>query len=76
VVQGIVDHVNTDSVDAQLLELRNITLADGGFGERIFVGGGTTGLIIDAADIESIFAGPESCPTSYLLTTCLLEMQK
>jgi hypothetical protein len=60
VVTLVVDSVDTDNVDAELLEVLDITLADLGVGQRILVGGGTTGLVVDTSEVESLVASPES----------------
>lgn len=60
VVTLVVDSVDTDNVDAKLLEVLDITLADLGVGQRILVGGGTTGLVVDTSEVESLVASPES----------------
>jgi hypothetical protein len=60
VVTLVVDSVDTDNVDAELLEVLDITLADLGVGQRILVGGGTTGLVVNTSEVESLVASPES----------------
>jgi hypothetical protein len=61
VLGRVVDSVNTDSIDAQLLELDDISLAAIGIGDGISQVGGATGLIVDATDIESVIACEECC---------------
>lgn len=60
VVLGVVDGVDTDGVDAKLLELGNVTAADGGIGQGVDVLGRTTGLVVNTTDVETVAAGPES----------------
>lgn len=61
VVLGVVDRVDTDGVDAQLLELDDITRAAGGVSDGVFVGRGATRLVVDTADVETTLGGEESC---------------
>ena len=56
---GVVHHVDPDRVDAQLLELGDVTLADGRVGERIRLAGAATGLVVDAADVEAVATSVE-----------------
>jgi hypothetical protein len=56
----VVDSVDADNVDAELLEVLDITLANIRIGERILVSRGTTGLVVDTSEVESILASPES----------------
>jgi hypothetical protein len=59
-IGAVVDGVNTDSVEAQLLELGDITSASSRVGERVNKIGRSTRLVIDASDVES--GGPsEEC---------------
>lgn len=60
VVGGVVDSVDTDGVDAQLLELYNITLAGCGIRDRIDQVGGATGLVVYTTHVESAVAIEES----------------
>jgi hypothetical protein len=61
VVCGVVDGVDSDGVDAQLLEIFNVTSAARRVGNGISNIGRTTRLIVDTTDIESIVSGEESC---------------
>lgn len=64
VAGAVVDGVDTDNVDTELLEVRDITLADLGVGKRILVSGGTTRLVIDTTQEEALVTGPESFEVS------------
>ena len=59
-LSSVVNGVDSDSVDAQLLEFRDISLATVGIGDRISDVGGATGLIVDATNVESVISGKES----------------
>jgi hypothetical protein len=65
VVGGVVNGVDTDGVDAELLEVLNIALASGLIGQRVSNTGlgvgasGTAGLVVDTTDEESLIAGIE-----------------
>jgi hypothetical protein len=61
VVLAVVDRVHTNSIDAQLLELGDIALANAGVGQRICVRRGAAWLIVYTADIEARAALPERC---------------
>lgn len=56
VVLGVVGRVHTDGVDAELLELLDVGLADLGIGQRVDIGGSTTWLVVDTTDEESLLA--------------------
>ena len=58
-VCSVVDGVDTDSIDAQLLELGDVPLAASRVGNGIGRVGGTTRLIIDTTDVKSIISGEE-----------------
>lgn len=60
VISLVVDSVDANNVDAELLEVLDITLANIGIGERILVSRGTTGLVVDTSEVESVLASPES----------------
>ena len=60
VALGVVDSVDTDGVDAQVLEVLDVTLTDAGVGKRVLVGGRTTGLVVDTTEKEAVLAGVES----------------
>lgn len=60
VVRSVVDGVDTDGVDAQLLELGNVTRASGDVGNGVDEGGGAAGLIVDATDVEPCASSEES----------------
>ena len=61
VLLGVVHHVDTDGVDAQLLKLGNVALAHLGVGQGIDSTGGSSRLVVDAADVETLLALPEGC---------------
>jgi hypothetical protein len=52
-VLGVVDRVDTDGVDAELIELGDITGAASAVSDGVLICGGAAGLVIDAADVES-----------------------
>lgn len=56
VVLGVVDRVHTDGVEAQVLELLDITLAASSISDRVCKLGGATGLVVDTADVEAVVA--------------------
>ncbi|KAI6749128.1 hypothetical protein HG531_008075 [Fusarium graminearum] len=60
VIGLVVDGVNANNVDAEFLEVLDITLADLGVGQRILVSGGTTGLVVNTSEVETLVTGPES----------------
>jgi hypothetical protein len=64
VVLGVVDGVDTDRVQAKLLELLDITLAAGAIGNGVLGVGSATGLVVDTADVEALVASEESCSGS------------
>jgi hypothetical protein len=59
-VGGVVDSVHTDSVDSEALELLNVALATGSVGDRVLGIRCASGLIVDAANIETLVASEES----------------
>jgi hypothetical protein len=77
VIGRVVDRVDTDGVDAELLELLNVTLATGDISDGILcirsaayllsvlmlssVVDERTGLVVDTADVEALVASEESC---------------
>jgi len=74
VVSGVVDGVNTDSVDPQFLKLYNISRAGGGISNRIDQVGGSTGLVVNTTDVESSIALEEGY--GMLVTVVLWVWQK
>lgn len=60
-VGGVVDGVDTDGVEAQLLELSDITLATFDVGNGILCVRSTAWLVVDAADVETFVACEEGC---------------
>jgi len=64
VVLGVVDGVDTDRVQAELLELLDIALAAFGVSDGVLGFGGTAGLVVDATDVEALVASEESCSVS------------
>jgi hypothetical protein len=61
VIGCVVDGVDTDGIDAQFLELDDITLAAVGIGNGVGQIGGATRLVVNATDVESVIAGEECC---------------
>lgn len=59
VVQGVVDCVNTDSVDTKILEVGDIAKADVSIAKRVLVGGRATRLVVNSSDVETLVALPE-----------------
>jgi hypothetical protein len=64
VVGGVVYGVDAHSVDAQLLELLDIALAAVDVGDGVLSLRGATGLVVNTADVETVFTGPEGCSRS------------
>jgi hypothetical protein len=60
VVYSIVDSVDTDGVQAKLLEFGDITRTGGGIGQGVHELRRSSWLIVDAADIESVVSLEES----------------
>jgi hypothetical protein len=56
VVGGVVDGVDTDSVQAEILEVLDVTLAALSIGDGIGELGGTTGLVVHTTDVEAVIA--------------------
>lgn len=56
----VVDSVDTNSVQTQLLEFRDVSLAAIHVGDRVGDIGGATRLVVDATNVEAIIAGKES----------------
>lgn len=56
---GVVNGIDTDSIDAEILEVLDVTVADGLISERVLVGRGAAGLVVDTAEIEALIALPE-----------------
>lgn len=59
-VSTIVDGIDTDDIDAKILELGNIALADGSIGQRVSVGRSTARLVVDTTEVKACFTLPES----------------
>jgi hypothetical protein len=59
VVGGIIDCVDTNSVDAQLLELSDVTLAASLVGDRVSNLGGTSGLVVNTTNVKSLGSSVE-----------------
>jgi hypothetical protein len=57
VVGRVVDGVHTDGVQAKLLELGNVTLARLDIGNGVLIGRGSTGLVVDTTNVETLSAG-------------------
>ena len=72
-VGSVVDCVNTDSVDAELLELYNVTLATSGISDRVLSRRRASGLVVDTTDVETIIASKESCKLSVRAYDCMVE---
>lgn len=66
VVHAVVDSIDTDSIDAQVLELGDVSLANIGIGEGIDVGSITTGLVVDTTHVPALAISPESCSWSVM----------
>jgi hypothetical protein len=60
VVGTVVHSVNTDRVDAELLEFGDIALAAILVGNGVLGVGSATRLIVNTTDVEALVAGPES----------------
>lgn len=60
-VGRVVNRVDADGVDAELLELGNVTLAARGIGNRVLSIGCAAWLVVDTADVETLIASKESC---------------
>lgn len=56
VVLGVIDRVHTDGVQAQFLEVLDVTLATIGISNRIAEVGRTTGLVVDTTHVEAVAA--------------------
>jgi hypothetical protein len=59
-VGRVVDSVHADGVDAEALELFNVTLAASDIGDGILRISGTTWLVVDTTDVETLVASEES----------------
>ena len=68
VVRRVVGDVDADRVDAQLLELRDVALADGRVRQGVRHGRGPSRLVVQAPDIEASLARPERCLVLLLST--------
>ena len=60
VVSTVVNSVDTDGVDAELLELGDVTLAALLISNGVLCVGCATGLVVNTTDVEALVAGPES----------------
>lgn len=65
VVLGVIDGVDTDGVHTEVLELGNVTTADGGIGQGVDVLGRATGLVVDTTDVEAGAISVESYSSPY-----------
>lgn len=72
----VVDGVNANNVDAELLEVLDITLADLGIGQRILVSGSTTRLVVDTSEVKALVTSPESYYRLILKVWCIWKNQK
>jgi hypothetical protein len=61
VVGRVVDGVDADSVDTELLELGDVTLAAVSVGDGVLGVGRAAGLVVYTADVEAFVASKESC---------------
>lgn len=61
VIGSVVDCVDTDGVDAELLELCNVSCAGGFICDRVNELGRSSRLVVDSADIESAGSLEECC---------------
>ena len=61
VVGCVVNSVDTDGVDAKLLEFGDVALAACYIGDGVLRIRCTTGLVVDTTDVEALAALPESC---------------
>lgn len=59
VVDAVVNSVDTDGVDAKLLEVLDVTLATSLVGQRVLSVRRATGLVVDTTDVEAVVAGEE-----------------
>ena len=66
-IGSIIDGIDSDSVEAQLLKLCDVSFATGLIGDRVSQIGGATGLIVNATNVESIVSSKEGCTTSVLV---------
>ena len=60
VVLGVVNRVNTDGVQAEILELLDVALAPITIGDGVSQVGGTARLVVDTTDIEALVSLEES----------------
>ena len=58
--RSVVDGVDSNCIDAQLLEFRDVSLAAVDVGNGIGHVGGATGLVVDATNVETVVASKES----------------
>jgi hypothetical protein len=63
VVCGVVHSVDSDGVDAQLLEFHDISLASSGVSDGVSDIRRSSRLVINASDVETAASGKESCST-------------
>lgn len=60
-VLGVVDSIDTDNIDAKVLEVRDVSLTGLGIGQGVRGARRTTRLVVDTAKIEALAISPESC---------------
>jgi hypothetical protein len=60
VVCGVINSVDTNGVDAQFLEYWNVTIAAICVCDRVGNLGGSTWLVVEATDVETVTVGEES----------------
>ena len=63
VILGVVDRVHADGIESEILELLQVALASVGIGDGICQLGRAAGLVVDAADVESLVALEERVAT-------------
>jgi hypothetical protein len=61
VVSGVIDGVHTNGVDAQLLELGDVTGASTSISDRVNELRAAARLIVDTADVETVVTLEEGC---------------
>ena len=59
-VCGVINSVDTNGVDAQFFEFWNVSIATLRVCDGIGNLGGSTWLVVEAADVETVTAGKES----------------
>ena len=58
-VGSVVDSIDTDGIDAQLLELCNVSFAAGLISNGVSQIGGAARLVINASNVETVAASKE-----------------